>query len=232
MIPFILTLTIALLVYTFAFSKGAPTCNHFVMNVYLYLALSVSLCASFIYLYESISWKPPMYVAIILSFVSIIFLSIRPLFSKKGYLTNHFGWLVFLGSVSLLLSPLLEKFKDKVERAFISTFILFLCLTLFANVIPKFLKQTYEKVMAGLMLGLFAIIITELYFILTNQYSDYLKNMMDYIVILLFSVFLLYDTNRLYHYASICVKYPNYPLLSVNLFLDLLNIFSRLLSYE
>jgi len=232
MLFFILTLTLVLLLYRFAFSKGLPTCNHFVMNVYLYLALSVSLCASFIYIYERMAWSPPIYIAIILSLVSILFLSLRPLFSTHGFLTNHLGWLIFLGSVSLMLIPLLEKFKDKVERTLIATFILFLSLTLLANIIPKFLKQTYEKVMAGLVLGLLSIIITELYFIFTNRYTDYLKNSIDYVVLLLFSVFLLYDTSRLYHYASVCVKYPHYPLFSMTLFLDLLNIFSRLLSTE
>ena len=62
--------------------------------------------------------------------------------------------------------------------------------------------------------------------IITGNYKKN-KLIMSYIVIILFSIFIAYDTNRLAYYAKTCVKSPNYPHHSMNLFLDIINIFVR-----
>ena len=82
------------------------------------------------------------------------------------------------------------------------------------------------------MIALISIIITELYLIITNQYTQNLYSIVSYSVIILFSLFILYDTSRLYHYASICIHSPNYPLVSTNLFLDILNIVVRFMGFS
>ena len=224
LIVFILLFTFLLiyLIYKNAFVNGKPHCNHFVSNVYLYLALSVSLCGTFLHIYL-FNEKKDVYTlldksfqqnylipAIIMSFVSIIILSSRPLFSKKGYIFNHFVWLLFIASISITLYPYFKSYEFSVvlQKSFIMTCILFIFMTTIVFLIPSLIKGTYKKVMLGLMIALFSIIITEFYLIVTNQYT---KN----------------DTSRLNHYATICMNSPNYPLVSTNLFLDILNIFVR-----
>ena len=248
---FILLFTFFLiyLIYNNAFVNGKPHCNHFVSNVYLYLALSVSLCGTFIHIYNYLfngkkdvstlldtdkafqQISSYLIVAIIMTFVSIIILSSRPLFSKKGYLFNHFIWLLFIASISITLYPYFKSYEFSVvlQKSFLMTCILFLCMTTIVNLIPNLIKGTYKKVILGLMIALFSIIITEFYLIVTNQYTKNLYSIVSYIVIILFSLFIVYDTSRLYHYATICINSPNYPLVSTNLFLDILNIFVRLL---
>lgn len=229
------------LIYKNAFVNGKPQCNHFVSNVYLYLALSVSLCGIFISIYDYFDKKGVstldkafqqnyLIVAIIMTFVSIIILSSRPLFSKKGYIFNHFVWVLFLASISFILYPLFisSKYSVVLQKSFLMTCILFVLMTTIVSLIPNLIKETYKKVMLGLMIALISIIITEFYLIVTNQYTQNLYSIVSYIVIILFSLFMVYDTSRLYHYATICINSPNYPLVSTNLFLDILNIVVRL----
>jgi len=247
LIVFILLFTFLLiyLIYKNAFVNGKPHCNHFVSNVYLYLALSVSLCGTFLHIYNYLfNEKKDVYTlldtykafqqinlipAIIMSFVSIIILSSRPLFSKKGYIFNHFVWLLFIASISITLYPYFKSYEFSVvlQKSFIMTCILFIFMTTIVFLIPSLIKGTYKKVMLGLMIALFSIIITEFYLIVTNQYTKNIYSIVSYIVIILFSLFIVYDTSRLNHYATICMNSPNYPLVSTNLFLDILNIFVR-----
>jgi len=61
------------------------------------------------------------------------------------------------------------------------------------------------------MLGLFAIIITELYFILTNQYSDYLKKYDGlYCDFIIFRFFIVWYKS----FVSLCVYMCKIPQLS------------------
>ena len=83
-----------------------------------------------------------------------------------------------------------------------------------------------NKFSIGLFVALIAIILTELFLIYTHNYYPN-KSIMSYFVIILFSIFIAYDTNRLSHYAKQCVKSPNYPQLSTHLFLDIINLLIR-----
>jgi FtsH-binding integral membrane protein len=58
------------------------------------------------------------------------------------------------------------------------------------------------------------------------DYKTY--RMISYFVILLFSIFISYDTSKMFTDAKNCVDSPNYPKASVGFFLDLINLFVRL----
>jgi len=244
------TIVLMFMVYSNAFVNGKPHCNHFIKNVYLYLALSFSLCGVFIQIYNYAlnrksdrnkllekektvqQIKPYMIVTLIVSFVSIIMLSLRPMFSKTGYLLNHSLWLIFLASISFTLYPYFKsiEYASTLQGALIMTTVIFLLMTSMVGIIPKLIQSTYKTMMTGLFFALIAIIISELYLIFTNQYTNDLYKIISYIVIVVFSLFIVYDTSRLYVYAKECVNSPNYPLLSTGLFLDIINIFSRLMN--
>jgi len=241
------TIVLMFMVYSNAFVNGKPHCNHFIKNVYLYLALSFSLCGVFIQIYNYLlntkadrnqllekektlqQIQNYMMVTFIVSLVSIIMLSIRPIFSKTGYLLNHSLWLIFLASISFTLYPYFKsiEYAGSLQRALIMTTLIFLCMTSIVGIIPNLIQSTYKKMMVALLFALVAIIITELYLIFTNQYTNDLYKSMSYVVIVVFSLFIVYDTSRLYAYSKQCVNSPNYPLLSTGLFLDIINIFSR-----
>jgi FtsH-binding integral membrane protein len=244
------TFLLVLLIYKSAFKNGKPQCDNFVTNVYLYLALSFSMVGCFIHFYNYIFNKPEDVVKfistketiqqiskyIIISFmialISIIILSFQPIFSKKGFILNHNIWILFLFSISLCLYPYFKSYEYSIQlqKILIMVSFIFLFMSLLVFIIPEFLRKTYHIAITGFLIALLTIIITELFLLLTGQYTKDKYNIISYFVILLFSLFITYDTSRLFEYAKICVNSPNYPLVSTNLFLDIINIFVRMMN--
>ena len=96
---------------------------------------------------------------------------------------------------------------------------------------PEFFKSTYGIAMGSLLLILLAIIIFELTMIFTTDYGRTQSyRYVSYLVIIVFSIFISYDTSRIFELAEKCVKYPNYPQSAISFFLDILNLFVRIVS--
>jgi FtsH-binding integral membrane protein len=237
------------LISTSSFKNGKPTCNNYVFNVYLYLAMSITLLGLFAYVINELVSKdekekhelmPMNYVhqklgwysifGIILSFVFIIMMALTPSFSKEGHVYNHIIWVLFVASISVMIYPYFksEELADVVDDSLVSTALVFIFMSIIVYSQPSFFSGTYNYVMPGLIVGLFAIIIVSLFNIFfTKDMEMYRKSSIyiSYIVILLFSLFVSYDTSKMFEMAKICVNYPNYPKNSVDFFLDLLNLF-------
>lgn len=243
------TLILTYLVSKYAFSNGKPHCKHFVTNVYLYLALSFSLVGCSIHMYNYFLNKksdvsklislnqtlkqitPYIILSFIISIISIILLAVQPIFSKEGFMRNHIIWLLFILSISLSLYPYFKSIEyfEVLNKALVITSLIFLLMSYVAVQYSSFFNRTYKLAIIGMLVALVAIIITELCLLFTQKYTYNLFTIISYIVIILFSIFIAYDTSRLFHYADICVHSPNYPQLSSHLFLDILNIFVRLM---
>ena len=143
---FITTIIISFIIYRSAFKNNKPQCSNFVVNVYLYLALSLSLVGCFIHFYnyllndknniDKLEKNDKIfnenYIYIIISFItaiiSIVLLSLRPLFSKKGFIYNHVLWLIFIASISVSLYPYFKSLEYSVilQRCLISTSLIFI----------------------------------------------------------------------------------------------------------
>ena len=105
----------------FSFKNGHPTCDNYVLNVYLYLAMSICLVGLFDYMLNDLLWKNDndknntmtiqeiigklggyYWMSILASFILIIMIAFRTLYSKDGHIVNHFLWILFIFSISLL----------------------------------------------------------------------------------------------------------------------------------
>ena len=83
--------------------------------------------------------------------------------------------------------------------------------------------------MIGLFIGLITVIIIEIvsiFFLTQNKNSNSENNYgwrkyITYFIIVLFSLFVSYDTITVFREAKSCVNYPNYPKSSLNFFLDM-----------
>lgn len=238
------------LISILSFENGMPTCNNYVFNVYLYLALSITLIGLFSYVINNFVSKNetekhelmPMnyvynklgmylFIGIILSFVFIVMMALTPSFSKEGHLFNHIVWLLFIASISLIIYPYFkaEEISNIIDDALLSTAMVFVFMSVIVYMYPSFFRGTYNYVMPGLIVGLLAIILVALYNIFFVKEPEQFRKTslyISYIVILLFSLFVSYDTSKMFEMAKICVKYPNYPKSSIDFFLDLLNLFT------
>ena len=238
----------------FSFKNGHPTCDNYVLNVYLYLAMSICLVGLFDYMLNDLLWKndndknSPMtiqeiigklggyyWMSILASFILIIMIAFRTLYSKDGHIVNHFLWILFILSISVMLYPVFkdEKTYENVDNALLSTSIIFILMSAIVYIYPSFFQKTYNFMIVGLMVGLIAIIIVEiisLFFISKSENYKSWRKYITYFVILLFSLFVSYDTIGVFNEAKYCVNYPNYPKSSINFFLDILNLFTSLLN--
>ncbi len=242
-------IVILYLISTSSFKNGKPTCNNYVFNVYLYLAMSITLLGLFAYVINELVSKdekekhelmPMNYVhqklgwysliGVILSFVFIIMMAFTPSFSKEGHVYNHIIWILFVASISVMIYPYFkaEELADIVDDSLVSTALVFIFMSIIVYSQPSFFSGTYNYVVPGLIVGLFAIIIVSLFNIFfTKDMEIYRKTSLyiSYVVIILFSLFVSYDTSKMFEMAKICINYPNYPKNSVDFFLDLLNLF-------
>jgi len=236
------------LISQFSFKNGKPTCDNYVFNVYLYLAMSITLIGLFAYVINNLISAPnekhelmPMtyihqklgmysIIGIILSFVFIIMMAFTPSFSKEGHTYNHIIWIGFIASISVMIYPYFKSIElaSIVDDALISTALVFIFMSIIVYLNPSFFSGTYNYVMPGLIVGLLSVILVSLFNLFITKDTEVFKSTqiyLSYVVIILFSLFVSYDTSKMFEMARLCVKYPNYPKNSVDFFLDLLNLF-------
>ena len=240
----------------FAIKNGHPTCDNYVFNVYLYLGLSICLVGLFAYAINEFLWKSrtdknnPMnineiinslgmyyFLSLIVSFILVISIAYRSLYSLDGHILNHILWILFILSISVMIYPLFkdEKTYENIDNAVLSTSIIFILMSCVVYIFPGFFEKTYNFMIVGLLIGLIAIIIVQIvgYFLLRGNPNSNYKGWSKYItyfIIILFSLFVSYDTIAIFREAKNCKNYPNYPKSSVNFFLDILNLFVSLMN--
>lgn len=232
------TILFAFLVYISGFKKNKPTCNNYVVNVYLYLALSLSLMGLLVY---HIPWeKAPVhpFIVIIFSFLFIILLSIQRPFQTKmnDVLLAHLYWFLFILSISAFswVYFKIPMFSQHLNSAIMMVALIFVVMSAIVYIAPEFFKKTYGVAMSTLLLVLIMIIIFELsmIFFSKNYGMSQSYRYVSYLVIVVFSAFISYDTSRIFDLAEKCTNYPNYPQSSVSFFLDVINLFARIITLQ
>lgn len=249
---YILLLVSILLLYlisSFSFLNGKPTCNNFVINNYLYLAFSICLLGLIIELFHRhVLHGETRYIALvkkmaplllpvfIVSLVIIFFISTRPTFDTKAsnVLTNHLLWLTFIFMMSVILIPrvVADETNKYVNDAIMLTALIFVIMSSAVYLFPKFFSESFSFMYPALFVALIAIILFEVMNMFTYENIasfTQTRRIISYAVILVFSLYISYDTTEMIHLSKLCVKYPNYPKTSVMFFLDIINIFSRIL---
>tara|TARA_A100001015_G_C15041706_1_gene740125 strand:- start:3619 stop:4347 length:729 start_codon:yes stop_codon:yes gene_type:complete len=228
----ILSLFIFYFIQIYAFQYGYPTCKNYVTNTYLYLGLSV--CYLYFIVNNFYNYDEYGFLSFVLGIFILIYMTINIPKTKKGILINHILWFLFLTCLSFMIIPLINiSSKKKIFFAFAITFLIFVIMSLIVYIFPKFFEKTFNFVFPGLFLSLIIIIIIELYYLfIQKEYPENIFRFISYIVIILFSIYISYDTQLMFLEAKTCRKYANYPKSSLKFILDLVNIFVRTLSLQ
>ena len=233
---FIATLVLVALVFSIAFNsfeQGKFTCNRYIMNTYLYVILTFNIISLLWLILEhrgvKINFTLWQYLGLFLITLAIIWLihSVNP----KNVVPKHLLWLIFVLGIGTLIYPFYNSFTDKniVLSAALTTILLTLVLSIIAFIKPEWISLSMGPILFFLLL---AIIIMEITMLLVYR-KDYRKirvmfRATSYFVILLFIGFILYDTKMLQIRAKECVN-ADYLNESMKLFLDVFNIFVRIL---
>ena len=233
---FVSLLVLVLLLFSIAlnsFKKGLFTCNRYILNTYLYVILTFNIIAILCLILEH---KNISYAFNLWQFLGIFLIILGVLFwlhntDPTNIVFKHLLWMIFILGLGVMFYPMYNSFADKnvVLSAALTTIILTLVLSAIAFIKPEWISLSMGPILFFLLL---AIIIMEITMLIVyrknyNKVSSMFRGT-SYFVIFLFIGFILYDTKMLQVRAKECVK-ADYLNESLNLFLDIFNIFVRVL---
>lgn len=216
-----------------SFEKGKFTCNKYILNTYLYVILTFNIIAI---LCVSLEHHKIQFRFSLMQFLGLFLISLGLLISlnfinPKYIAGKHLVWLGFILALGMIFYPMYNSFQEKsvVLSAILTTVMLTLFLSVVAFIKPELISFSLGPI---LLMILIAVIIMELTMLVLYR-KDYSKirgfyRGFCYFVIFLFMGFILYDTKMLQIRAKACVN-ADYIQESLNLFLDIFNIFVRVL---
>lgn len=217
------------------------TCNKYILNTYLYVFLSFAITSLVVTTaeYNKVKFVPSMGVFFGLFLLSLAFLIFTHMVIPQttgNVILKHILWLGFILILALLFYPMYSSFKDSriVISAIVTTLLLVLILSIFAFKKPELISLTWGPILFTLLV---TVIIFEIATMLLvpklrfNPKSNLYKGV-SYFVILLFIFYILYDTKMMTIRAKKCNNNADYINESLHLFLDIFNIFVRMLSLQ
>ena len=226
---------VSILVYFKGIINGNFTCKNYILNAYSYILLSILIFILSTSLYDKNigtdlnSYYKFSILAMILSFAMIFAF----IFTNNIYL-SHIFWLIFILSISYILIPLYRIMinKNVFNETLITAGIMVFIITLFAFIKPELISLKMGPIL--LILLIVGLILRIVQFISGNTGNRNMNLVFSYVFVVLFSLFLMYDTKLLQVKAQYCnslfkngIK-PNYPRESMKIFLDLINLFTNL----
>ncbi len=169
-------------------------------------------------------------------------------YTLQNHVLNHIVWFVILIGISTIFYPLfkLRISHEYMNRAAIYVISLFLVMSavVYAFSMKGYNPASYNWMGAGLLGGLVAIIVGSLllFFLASFGWIPFIQyisifQIILYVSIILFALYISYDTAYILQRVKTCntksrIYYPNYPMESFMIFIDLYNIFADLLHLE
>jgi FtsH-binding integral membrane protein len=211
-------------------------CNRYILNTYLYIILTLNIIAIQVLImkYYKVNFNPNLLIVIAIIILTIGCIIALHGISPKQMILKHGVWLLFVLLMGLMFYPMYliySKQQGLIMSTILTTLILFFGLSLVAFFKPELISLSWGPVLfvllcSGIVMELVIRLFSSKDYITTKSFK-----IMSYFFIGLFMVYILYDTKRLQINAKNCVV-ADYISESLKLFLDIWNIFIRLLSLK
>ena len=232
---FLIFVVVVFSILNFSIKDKKFTCNRYILNTYLYIILTFNIIALLMFSmeYYKINYNPSllMFLGTFLITIGCIFLMHN--ISADQIILKHLVWLAFVLLLGLIFFPMYISYKNKkhlIVSAIATTLLLFMGLSIVAYLKPEWISLSWGAILLLLLIGGIIMEVFTLVFYRKNlEKVRPLLKAMTYFFIVVFMVFILYDTKRLQINAKECVK-ADYIKESLGLFLDIFNIFVRVLS--
>lgn len=197
--------------------------NTYIKNTYLYVCIALVILALSVYYLDTKKTEENTNQMIVFIFGLLCIISI---YSIENKLINHIFWVLFIVSMGYMLYPLYKEYKK--TGIFYTTLITTALITLVISFYALKTNKNFSGWGKYLFFGLLAFILFQIVDLFFNKNVSVERNKMyGYIGVILFSMFLLYDTNRL-KLVALYDKNPMYTRTSLSLFLDIINLFTSL----
>lgn len=220
-----------------AFKGEQFTCSKFILNTYLYILLSFIFLSITVLLldYFNVDTKGRIPLFLLGSFFITILCIIGIYHIKpKHIILKHLVWLLCIASIGFGFYPIFEITASKdLLTAFLTMVLMVVALSVYAFMKPDTISLSWGP---GLFFALTGCIIFELIslFIVKPENRPLMFRIFSLIFIVIFSLYLLYDTKRLQIDAKNCGKSggpADYIKESFGIFYDMYVLFIQLLSF-
>ena len=257
-IGIVFLITNVLLITNFSFKNGLPTCDNYVFNVYLYLTMSCIIFYLFLFVHNKAIFSKENEKEIlphnevwekyknhfIFQFIGLIFCLIMLLSYMPTYFTKkdssilaishllYITLLYFLSGLSITYFKS-DKYYKYITEAGKIVLSIFAVMSGVVYSFPSFFEKTFSYIYPALVVSLFVTILFTIITLFTSNKRDFLsmQKIISYILIVICSLFISYDTQRVFYNSKLCNvnRIANYPSEGLTFFLDVLNIFKRIL---
>ena len=206
-------------------------CDNYILNTYLYFILSWGIVMATNSALKSYDvsldqlFSGPFTILLALSSICLLIglLFIPP----QLFFTKHILYIVEMMLLGILFYPYYVNNKALFYHVAITTLSMLAVLTLVTFFLPHLVK---EGMFIYLFIGLIGVTIARIVEVIMtyrNGKRPEFSRFISYGSVVLFSLFIMYDTKKVLVNAEKCVN-PDYINESINLFLDSLNLFSSL----
>ena len=231
------TLFIIFLLASYVFNKvvkkGKFTCEGYVLNTYIYICLSFLIIALQNLSLEYYKFDYNVSGALIFGIFLFVLGSIFLIHSidRKKLLLKHLVWLVFILGIGFTFYPIyiISKYTKTFINALITCSLLVGLITLFVFLRPELVSLKMGPVLFWLLL--IGVIMEALsYFVIKDTNMNTYK-IYSYFFIIIFTLYLLYDTKTLKENAKTCIEKEgaDYIKQSISMFLDMFNLLNRII---
>jgi FtsH-binding integral membrane protein len=216
--------------------------NKFIFNTYMYILLSIIVIANIILTldqnkeFANNMLEPSKLIPLFILMMTTLFVTL--LTDKQSYIIKHISWLLFIILIAISSYPIVKHslVSGKFWQIITTLGCIIGILSYFAFTRPLDTFTSWGNILGIILFGL---IIFESFDILFSNVQS--KNFIDrtkiyaWIGIIVFSGFILYDTQKLIirakEYSHICKNKSqlgcvDYPTESLGLFLDMINLFN------
>ena len=215
-----------------AFKGGKFTCANYIANTYMYIILGILIVCTTV---EGLGYSdfkglggPSSILIIFATFGALIGVLMT---DPKNMLVRHVLWIGFVILIGITLFPLVQDMQSSgtLTTALITTLTITVGIAVFSYAYPN--KKISRNWGSYLFTGLIVLLFLQIFNLIlgTEEWS-----WVSYFAVFLFCALLLYDTERLNLIAKACREGtkspspPDYLRDSLNIFLDIINLFTRM----
>lgn len=219
------------------------TINIYMFNTYMYILLGIIIVAATWFFTDEYTDEKffGMTGWHLISLFVITFVALIVVTAAHNPIITHIAWLLFMICVGLLsyISYKQSQLNDTLLIIFLSLITLVGILSWFAYTQPLNAFDSWFNPMIAILIGLIIVQLIDYFFFYNKNKGGFMTRFRIYswIALVLFSGFLLYDTQNLRKNAIIATQYCplqkqsqciNYPSASLNIFIDILNLFTSI----
>ena len=203
-------------------------CDNYILNTYLYLILSWAIVmatnsvlqSNNVALHDLFS-GPYTIIFFLMSLGLLMGVYFIP---PTMFFTKHLLYIVLIMMMGVFLYPYYINNKKLFNHVGITTLVMLIVLSVISFTFPQLIRGSWGTY---LFIGLIGLLIGRIAEIFTGYgHNEKRSRIISYISIIIFSLYIMYDTKKIIINADNCVN-PDYINESLGLFLDTLNIFQN-----